>query len=320
MNLRDVYIDEVTSRIPESMRQDVALELESTIDDMTGNDPSETALFEALRQLGDPHILAARYANRPLHLIGPALFTQYVNVIKIVLPIAVTVITILSVIGYLNNSIDDTSWLPFLIQAFLQVGAAIFNVVVQTLFWITLTFFIIERAVPEGEVPFSSWKPEQLKKVKPRSTSISFGSILFDFVATVLMVVLYVNAEQMIRVVMNGKSYPLLNPSVLDRFLPFVIALAVFGIAIAIYKWMVRHWTKPLALWNALFNVVWIVVTALILLQPDLISSDAISLIAAQISIDVETISRWGVRSVLITVTIVCIIDLAEGLIKAFRR
>lgn len=51
MNLRDVYIDEVTSRIPESMRQDVALELESTIDDMTGNDPSETALFEALREL-----------------------------------------------------------------------------------------------------------------------------------------------------------------------------------------------------------------------------------------------------------------------------
>ncbi|WP_214797980.1 MULTISPECIES: hypothetical protein [unclassified Exiguobacterium] len=320
MNLRDVYIDEVTSRIPESMRQDVALELESTIDDMTGNDPSEATLFEALRQLGDPHILAARYANRPLHLIGPALFTQYVNVIKIVLPIAVTVITILSVIGYLNNSIDDTSWLPFLIQGFLQVGAAIFNVVVQTLFWITLTFFIIERTVPEGEVPFSSWKPKQLKKVKPRSTSISFGSILFDFVATVLMVVLYVNAEQMIRVVMNGKSYPLLNPSVLDRFLPFVIALAVFGIAIAIYKWMVRHWTKPLALWNALFNVVWIVVTALILLQPDLISSDAISLIADQTNIDIETISRWGAWSVLLTIIIVCIIDLGEGFYKAFRR
>ncbi|WP_214703563.1 MULTISPECIES: hypothetical protein [unclassified Exiguobacterium] len=320
MNLRDVYIDEVTSRIPESMRQDVALELESTIDDMTGNDPSEATLFEALRQLGDPHILAARYANRPLHLIGPALFTQYVNVIKIVLPIAVTVITILSVIGYLNNSIDDTSWLPFLIQGLLQVGAAIFNVVVQTLFWITLTFFIIERTVPEGEVPFSSWKPEQLKKVKPRSTSISFGSILFDFVATVLMVVLYVNAEQMIRVVMNGKSYPLLNPSVLDRFLPFVIALAVFGIAIAIYKWMVRHWTKPLALWNALFNVVWIVVTALILLQPDLISSDAISLIADQTNIDIETISRWGVWSVLLAIIIVCIIDLGEGFYKAFRR
>ncbi|WP_214700815.1 hypothetical protein [Exiguobacterium sp. s57] len=320
MNLRDVYIDEVTSRIPESMRQDVALELESTIDDMTGNDPSEATLFEALRQLGDPHILAARYANRPLHLIGPALFTQYVNVIKIVLPIAVTVITILSVIGYLNNSIDDTSWLPFLIQGFLQVGAAIFNVVVQTLFWITLTFFIIERTVPEGEVPFSSWKPKQLKKVKPRSTSISFGSILFDFVATVLMVVLYVNAEQMIRVVMNGKSYPLLNPSVLDRFLPFVIALAVFGIAIAIYKWMVRHWTKPLALWNALFNVVWIVITALILLQPDLISSDAISLIADQTNIDIETISRWGAWSVLLTIIIVCIIDLGEGFYKAFRR
>ncbi|WP_215146184.1 HAAS signaling domain-containing protein [Exiguobacterium qingdaonense] len=320
MNLRDVYIDEVTSRIPESMRQDVALELESTIDDMTGNDPSDTALFEALRQLGDPHILAARYANRPLHLIGPALFTQYVNVIKIVLPIAVTLVTILSVIGYLNNSIDDTSWSQFLIQAFLQTGAAIFNVVVQTLFWITLTFFIIERTVPEGEVPFSSWKPEQLKKVKPRSTSISLGSILFDFVATILMVGLYVNAEQLIRVVTDSGSYPLLNASVLDQFFPFVIALAAFGIAIAIYKWMVRHWTKPLALWNALFNIVWIAVTALILLQPDLISSDAISLMADQVSIDVETISRWGIRSVLITVIIVCIIDLAEGLIKAFRR
>lgn len=320
MNLRDVYIDEVTSRIPESMRQDVALELESTIDDMTGSDPSETTLYEALRQLGDPHVLAARYANRPLYLIGPALFTHYVNIIKTVLPIAITVATILSIIGYLTTPIDDTSWSQFLIQAFLQTGAAIFNVVVQTLFWITLTFFVIERAVPEGEIPFSNWKPEQLKKVKPRSTTISLGSILFDVVVTVLMVVLYVNAEQLIRVVTDGESYPLLNSSVLNQFFPFVIVLAVFGIAIAIYKWTVRHWTKPLALWNALFNLVWIVVTAIILLQPNLMSSDALSLIAEQINIDIEMISRWGVWSILFTVIIVCILDLAEGLIKAFRR
>lgn len=134
------------------------------------------------------------------------------------------------------------------------------------------------------------------------------------------MVVLYVNAEQLIRVVTDSGSYPLLNASVLDQFFPFVIALATFGIVIAIYKWIVRHWTKPLALWNALFNIVWIVVTALILLQPDLISSNALSLIAEQINADLEIISRWGVWSVLLTIIIVCMLDLAEGLIKAFRR
>ncbi|TCI33495.1 hypothetical protein EVJ29_13930 [Exiguobacterium sp. SH4S7] len=319
MNLRDVYIAEVTSRIPESMREDVALELESTIDDMTGDDPSEKALLEALRQLGDPNILAARYANRPLHLIGPALFPGYVSILKTVLPIAITLSIILATIAYLADANVESSWVQFIVQGLVQISSAIFEVVIQTFFWITLVFFIIERASPEGDVPLSKWSPEKLKNVKPRTKFIPLSSIVFDFVMVVVLMMLYVNTDQWIRLSIDGETFPLINPEILDRFFPFVIALAVFDIGIGVYKWVARYWTKPLALWNVALNVLWIGVTALILLQPELISSEALALLAERTSVALTTLTQWGVWSIVLTVVVVCLIDLIEGCYKAFR-
>lgn len=319
MNLRDVYIAEVTSRLPETMREDVALELKSTIDDMAGDEPSEQALFEALRQLGDPSILAARYANRPLHLIGPTFFPSYVSILKIVLPIAITLSSILTIIAYLANPIADSSWVQFTVQGLIQIGASIVDVVIQTFFWITLVFFIIERATPEGDEVLSKWSPEKLKQAKLRTKSIPLGSIVFDLVMIAALMMLYVNAGQWIRLSIDGTTYPLINQEVLDRFFPFVIALAVFAIGIDIYKWIVRYWTKPLALWNLGLNILWIGVTTLILLQPDILSADALALLADRTDFAITTLTQWGVWSVLLTVIVICLIDLIEGCYKAFR-
>jgi crotonobetainyl-CoA:carnitine CoA-transferase CaiB-like acyl-CoA transferase len=54
VNLIEVYIGEVTRRLPESSRKDIALELKSTIEDMLPENPTEDEVKGVLNELGNP--------------------------------------------------------------------------------------------------------------------------------------------------------------------------------------------------------------------------------------------------------------------------
>ncbi len=52
MNLIDLYIQEVAKRLPEKNREDITLELRSTIDDMLPEDYNEEDVKSVLEKLG----------------------------------------------------------------------------------------------------------------------------------------------------------------------------------------------------------------------------------------------------------------------------
>ena len=83
MNLIDKYIQEVTRRLPEKNRKDIALELRSTIEDMLPKQYSEEEVKEVLKELGNPAILANGYNDRPMYLIGPRYYEMYIIILKI---------------------------------------------------------------------------------------------------------------------------------------------------------------------------------------------------------------------------------------------
>ena len=98
MNLIEIYIQEVTRRLPEKSREDIGLELRSTIEDMLPDDYTEEDVKVVLEKLGNPVTLASGYRDRPMHLIGPRYFDIYVSLLKMIIPIA-TVIAIISMIA-----------------------------------------------------------------------------------------------------------------------------------------------------------------------------------------------------------------------------
>ena len=79
--LTDRYVDAILRRLPERQRPDIEQELRASIADAVddrleaGADPAE-AETAVLTELGDPARLAAGYADRPLHLIGPELYPR----------------------------------------------------------------------------------------------------------------------------------------------------------------------------------------------------------------------------------------------------
>ncbi len=97
MNLIDIYIQEVTRRLPEKNREDIALELRSTISDMLSDDYRDDDVKDVLEKLGNPAELASGYRDQPMHLIGPRYFDVYLSLLKMILPIA-AVIALISMV------------------------------------------------------------------------------------------------------------------------------------------------------------------------------------------------------------------------------
>lgn len=80
--LTDRYVAATLRRLPARQRADIDSELRALIADaVDGLERSgrsrDEAEAQALTDLGDPVRLAAQYAERPLHLIGPDLFVDY---------------------------------------------------------------------------------------------------------------------------------------------------------------------------------------------------------------------------------------------------
>lgn len=107
MELINVYIQEVTRRLPEKSREDIALELKSTILDMLPENFSKNDVHQALEKLGNPAVLAARYNERPMYLIGPKYYDLYMSILKIVIPIIAVLTFIVFFINQLNFLYDS---------------------------------------------------------------------------------------------------------------------------------------------------------------------------------------------------------------------
>ena len=189
MRLIEVYIQEVTRRLPEKMRTDIALELRSTIEDMLPEAYSEEDVKGVLNQLGNPAVLANGYKDQPMHLIGPRYFDLYVSLLKMIVPIVVVIslITIIaqSFIGY-NG---EESILNVVITIFTEGIVSTIEVGIQVFFWLTLTFAIIERLDKDKDPqPVTSsmekWTADDLKKITyiPKKKTISkfevFGGLM----------------------------------------------------------------------------------------------------------------------------------------------
>lgn len=93
--MTDRYIYEVTRRVPQKMREEIALELQALIEDMCKDE--DTTVEEVLKKLGDPKEFAKRYRDTPNYLIGPEYYDNYVWILKLAL-IGVSISAVVSAI------------------------------------------------------------------------------------------------------------------------------------------------------------------------------------------------------------------------------
>ncbi|MER2007700.1 MAG: hypothetical protein ABS939_09635 [Psychrobacillus sp.] len=325
----EIYIQEVTRRLPEKMRSDIALELRSTIEDMLPEKYNEEDVKDVLNQLGNPSVLANGYKDQPMHLIGPRYFDVYVSLLKMIVPIAafIALITVITehIIVYSGEGAILNSVLAIIgegIWTMIAVGIHVF-------FWLTIIFAMIDRVEKDKEPhPLNSslkkWTADDLENIPyiPKKKAISkfevFGSLLW----TAIWATLYFYANKLVGVY-EGEGgrlefmIPALNEEVLQKFLPIVVIIIGLEIGFALYKLLKQQWTKKMAIFNTIFEIAVTIIFIIILVNPNLMNEAFVIYMGDIFEITKSQFTMWIVNGAIGIFIISAAITVYDGFKKA---
>jgi hypothetical protein len=326
MRIIDLYIQEVTRRLPEKSREDIALELRSTIEDMLPDDYSEEDVKPVLEKMGNPAILASGYLDRPMHLIGPRYFDVYINLLKIILPIA----AVISLISLIANSILSYSGEEAVLNVLLEaIGLGIWGIVntgIQVFFWLTVVFAIIERTDHKNsQTPltacFKEWTPDDLNNIPyvPKEKAISKVEVFLGLLWTAIWASVYFNAASLLGVYEKGSNglefvTPTFNQDVLLSYWPLVIIVIGLEISVASYKLLKGQWTRKIAALNTVMHGVSSIVFIIIISNHQLINPTFISYMNDLFNINSD--GNWIFWGAIFTFLLFASIDIYQGFRK----
>lgn len=261
--LTERYIAAVTRSLPPTTQDDVRIELEASIADAVDarveqGEAHEDAERHVLTELGDPAVLAAGYADRPLHLIGPRYFLTWWRLLKLLL----WIVPVCAVVGVtIANMIDDMPIGGIIGQVFaVGIGA-----IVHVAFWTTLVFFVLERTGADTGV---RWTLDSLPE--PQESGAGRGDLIASLVFAGIMaaVLLWdrfigfvlVAAEDSVDIGVGLGSQttamPILDPALWPWWLGGALVLLAAEAALAIAVYANRGWRAWFAAWNTVLAIV----------------------------------------------------------------
>jgi hypothetical protein len=328
MKLVELYIQEVMRRLPEKNREDIALELKSTIEDMLPDDYTEDDVREVLMSLGDPAVLASNYRDKPMHLIGPRYYDLYITLLKLIVPIAAAItFLVVTVSSVLNYSGDSNPVEIFLSIAGNGVVEAI-SAGMQVFFWLTVTFAVIERTVtPESQQPLTmkgkEWSPDDLKDVPyiPKEKRISKLEIFGGLVWTVIWSTCYFKASDLLGLyekIDGGRVFtPLFEQDILHGYWPLIVILIGLEMILLLRKWRAGVWTKRLAVENAVYQFIPVAVFLFIFRNMEVMDPTFIERI--QVLSNNSFNFQWFYLTGAVGLLVAAVINSYDGLKKAYK-
>jgi len=328
MNLIELYIQEVTRRLPEKDREDIALELNSTIEDMLPENYSEKDVKKVLYQLGSPALLASRYQDRPMHLIGPRYYDVYISLLKMILPIAIMIPFIVIMVENILTYSGGEMLIDIFITSIRDIIMGIISTVIQVFFWVTLVFAIIERTDHvKRQTPltasFKEWTPEDLKDTTyiPRKKAISNGEVFGNLLWLAIWAMVYFKAEKFAGIYEKGESglelvIPTFNQDVLLSYWPLIAVMIGLEIALTVYKWIKAQWTNKVALFNLIVHISSFIVFIVIISNPNLFTPTFITYMTEIVSDSVELKNLLFFGPIFIYL-LVAVLDSYQGFRKA---
>lgn len=271
MNFIDRYVAEVGRHLPEKDRTDIEAEIRSMIEDMleerghNTKSADDKIIAEILEELGDPRLLAYKYAPPQRYLIGPGWYEIYIKTLQRVLFTALPIFA--AVTAVLTLAEDPLAFG----SAAGEAMSGVFDVAFQILFWVTLVFVFLERSEATPNEALNSrpgkWTVAQLPEM-PRRRQISIGETLVD-IALVLFVMFWIALPVFQR---GSESVPFLNPALWNGWLPLLLVILGLTLVHDLFQLKIGNWTPALTLTNVLLGLLAIVYLAALLITQDVIN------------------------------------------------
>ncbi|MDQ2669983.1 MAG: permease prefix domain 1-containing protein [Gemmatimonadota bacterium] len=311
-NLTERYIAATIRSLPQDAQGDVRDELQASIDDAVearvdeGEDRAD-AERAVLNGLGDPAALAAGYADRPLHLIGPRYFLTWWRLLKLLL-----IILPLCAAGgvALGQALNDAP----IGEIFAQAITVALAVIVHVAFWVTLVFAVLERT--SGSAPLPSWNVDQLPE--PQAS----GAGRADLIAS--LVFLGLAAAAIVWDHLRGAAYvgdqwiSVLNPALWPWTIAALFALMAAEAALAIAVYAYGGWTRWFAVANTVLAVLVASLMMTLLVRGDLVNPQFLQEVFLGSGVEPDVVR---ILAVLLGFGIVAVAvwDVIDGWLKARR-
>ncbi len=282
--LTERYIDAVIRSLPPASRDDVRTELEVSIADAiearaaTGVTP-EISERDVLTDLGDPGVLAAGYADRPLHLIGPRFYLTWWRLLKVLLAIVPAV----SMGGVVLSMVLSGAPVGGIIGSAISVGLA---VVVHLAFWVTLVFAVLERT--SGATVPTAWGVEMLPEIRHRGAGLSDLIASLVFLAAGVGVLLWDRIRGLAYI--DSEWLPVLAPELWPWWIVGLLAIMAAKTALVISVYRTGRWSAMFAALNTALAIAFAVPAMALLVAGQLLNPEFIAVVFTDNGVTAETL------------------------------
>ena len=309
--LTERYISATIRSLRPDAQDDVRAELEAAITDavearVEQGEAPEAAERAVLTDLGDPGVLAAGYADRPLHLIGPRYYLTWWRLLKLLL----IIVPACAAVGVAIAKLIEGAPVGDVIGA---IVAVTLSVVVHVCFWVTLVFVVLERT---GADTGEKWDVDQL----PVPTEN--GAARSDMIATLVFLGIGVAA-----VVWDatrgffptgGDPIPILNSGLWPWGMTVLLAIMLADAVLAVAVYRRRRWTVGLAVVNTALSIAFATWAVTLLVRDELLNPEFVQFVFADNGVDADTLR---ILAVITGVGIIAVLTwtIIDGWMKAWR-
>lgn len=280
--LTERYISATIRSLRPEVQDDVRAELQGSIADAIDarrdqGEAPEAAERAVLTELGDPGVLAAGYADRPLHLIGPKYYLAWWRLLTLLL----VIVPVCAFGGVLLGQLIAGAPTGEVIGS--AVVAALGSIV-HVGFWVTLVFVILERTGTDTGV---RWNVDQL----PEPAENGVGRA--DAIASLVFLLAGVGAVFWDEFVgffpTDGEPIAILNPGLWPWGIGVLFALVAAEALLAVVVYAKRRWTFGAAVVNTVLAVAFAAWSLTLLVQGDLLNPDFLRFVFTDNGVDAET-------------------------------
>lgn len=333
MEMIDRYIYAVIQRLPASQRVDIEKEVRGLIQDMLeeksgGKAETKENVEAVLIELGNPKELADKYRGGKRYLIGPELYDKYWSVLKIVLVAVAIAMTVVYVIQFIMNPEN-------ILQIFIELLGTTFSAGIQGFAWVTVIFMVMEyNWLNKDELSKGleeEWDPSDLPEVPDTNLRIKQSEPIIGIIMSILFICFLIFSSENIGAYLfqDGSTLaiiPVFNEEGISAILPLIYLLVGIGILKECVKFVVKKWTKRLAISNIIINVISFIIIAFILAQPGLWNMDFMTMMVqsgafaegSEAYQTISTIWRLATEGLVFVVGIIYLIDTIVPLYKTF--
>ena len=242
MKLLDRYVHDVTRRLPEKQRKDVALELTAEISEMVdaqpkGKSPTKKQVYDVLTQLGNPSRLAERYRDNPRYLISPEYYELYISLLKLMCLIIIPLIVFIAWMSQVM-SVNHTvlSLMGVLIGVTLEAT-------VHVVFWSTLSFVVVQKL---NKLPAEDedWTPDDLPEL-PAASAISRSDSYMAIVWSVFAIIATLYQVPVVYDFLSPDDVPqFFAPGMWPGWTLGLFVISILGLIAELIKLRVGGWNK----------------------------------------------------------------------------